>query len=377
MAEYSTATPGRKGPGGKPVLAYIKPSDYCNVGCDHCYLPEYVRAQKYRMDEETFSASLDAVEEMVKAQRAPGAMILWHGGEPLALPRDYFRDLCERTRLRMPTSIQAIQTSLIPYRPQWSSIVEEFFEGQIGSSVDFSQRTLRGSSEKYLELWMSKVEMARSHGHNVIPGMVPSRAEIGRGTQIADWLHDRGFRAWNIDRYNSFAKEDPARPNNREHSQFLTEAFDSVMSRFLQTGDAVRVNTVTAALSGILLNQPGDRWGGSCSNDFIVINPDGTTNACPDKISYEGFSNIKEGYKGFKLSEERKKWIREHLMGHRNSDCPTCPFNTFCKSGCPLTPNTPESEGECSGYHRHLRHVREWVRLNPSAADDYFYQATK
>jgi uncharacterized protein len=267
MAEYATAIPGKTAPGGKPVLAYLKPSDYCNVGCDHCYLPEAVRAQKFRMDDATFAASLDTVEEMIRAQRAPGAVILWHGGEPLALPRDYFTDLCERAQKRLPNSMQAIQTSLIPYRPEWSSLVERFFDGQIGSSVDFSQRTLRGSAERYLELWMSKVEMARGHGHHVIPGMVPSRNELGRGAEIADWLYERGFRAWNIDRYNSFSKDDPARPNNKEHSAFLTEVFDAILGKFLKTGEVIQVNTVTAALSGILINQPGDRWGGSCSND--------------------------------------------------------------------------------------------------------------
>lgn len=374
MSEVSSMTPRAK---GKPVLAYIKPSDYCNVGCDHCYLPEYVRAQKYRMDQATFHASLDAIDDMVRAQRAPGALIIWHGGEPLALPRDYLRDLCEQTQKRLPSAIQTIQTSLIPYRQEWSEIIHEFFDGEIGSSVDFSQRTLRGSAQEYLDLWMCKVNLARSHGHTIIPGMVPSRGELGNGKKITLWLHEQGFSSWNIDRYNSFSKEDPSRPNNREHSLFLTEVFDEIMHLHTAHKTFIKVNTIQAALSGIMLDQPGDRWGGSCSNDFLVINPDGSTNACPDKISHEKFSDIKDGYQGFKLSEERKKWIREHLIGHRNSDCPTCPFNTFCKSGCPLTPNTPETEGECSGYHRHLRHVRDWVEANRSAAEDYLLMAQR
>lgn len=368
MSEVSSTTNRAK---GKPVLAYIKPSDYCNVGCDHCYLPEFVRAQKFRMDDETFTSSLDAIDDMVRAQRAPGAIIVWHGGEPLALPRTYLADLCARAQERLPTVIQTIQTSLIPYRKEWSPIIEQYFDSQIGSSVDFSQRKLKGSTQQYLDLWMSKVTLARTHGHTIIPGMVPSRGEMGKGAELSQWLRDRAFTSWNIDRYNSFAKSDPQRPSNKEHSRFLTEVFDEIMGTFRDRGIFTQVNTVQAALGGILNNQPGDRWGGSCSNDFLVINPDGATNACPDKISYQEFSNIKDGYKGFKLSEERKKWIREHMLGHRNSDCPTCPFNTFCKSGCPLTPNTPELEGECSGYHMHLRHVRDWVSANRSIAEDY------
>ena len=32
--------------GARPVTAYVKPSDYCNVGCEHCYLPLAVRADR-------------------------------------------------------------------------------------------------------------------------------------------------------------------------------------------------------------------------------------------------------------------------------------------------------------------------------------------
>lgn len=366
----------KKRTNGRPVIAYLKPSDYCNVGCDHCYLPAAVRASKFRMSEETLQASLKTVEKMVASQNSPGALIVWHGGEPLALPQDYFHHICAAARAQIPAAIQSIQTSLIPYKHSWAPLISEYLDHQIGTSVDFSQRTVKGSSSAYLDLWMKKVEMARRDGFLVTPGMVPSKSELGKGEEIVEWLDDKKFSAWNIDRYNSFAKDDPSRPTNKEHSSFLTEIFDAVMHRFITQGKFVRVNTVSAALGGILANAPGDRWGGSCSHDFIVVNPDGSTNACPDKISYESFSNIKDGYRGFKISEERKKWIRDHLLAHQNSHCSTCQFNSFCKSGCPLTPNTPDTEGECSGYHSHLKHVRDWCQKNRSAAKDYLELAS-
>jgi radical SAM protein with 4Fe4S-binding SPASM domain len=355
---------------GKPVIAYLKPTDYCNVGCDHCYLPKAVRANKFRMDDETFTASLNTVADMVKAQRAPGALIVWHGGEPLALPVKYFTDLCDQVKGVLSNSIQSIQTSLIPFRSEWAPLVEKHFDSQIGSSIDFSQRTLKGSSNAYLDLWLSKVELARSYGFLVTPGTVPSVSEVGNGATIVKWFRDNEFHAWNIDRYNSFSGHDENRPTNKQHSAFLTEVFNQVMMDF-ESGYFAKVNTVQAALLGIVRNMPGDRWGGSCSSDFIVVNPDGSTNACPDKISHEKFSDVSEGFSGYKLSEKRKAWIREQILGHRNSDCPSCPFNTFCKSGCPLTPNTPETEGECSGYSRHLTVVREWAANNWSDAERY------
>lgn len=354
----------------KPLTVYIKPSDYCNVGCSHCYLPVEVRADKTRMLPETFEASLNTVAEMARRQNAIGTLIVWHGGEPLSLPVAYFTEMAQEAHSRLPGVVQALQTSLIPYTSRWAPLIDKYMGGEVGSSVDFTQRAIRGSNAAYLDFWLQKVEKARGDGFRIVPGMVPSTGEMGRGRDIVDWLHKHHFSQWNIDRYNQFGGDDPQRPTNAQHSTFLTEVFDAVMDQ-ARHGIYTRINTVRAALGGVLFNSPGERWGGTCSHDFLVINPDGRTNACPDKISHEGFSSIHDGYGAFQASSARKAWIREHLLGHRNPHCATCPFQTFCRSGCPLTPNTPESEGECSGYHRHLRHVRGFSQQHTALVQDY------
>lgn len=362
--------PKKRAGTGRPLTVYLKPSDYCNVGCSHCYLPVAVRANKFKMTTKVFDSALKTVAEMEKRQNAPGSLIVWHGGEPLSLQVDYLTHLAEETQRALPTCIQSLQTSLIPYSEKWKNIVSDHFGSEIGTSVDFTQRTLKGSPQAYLSFWMTKVTLARQHGYKVIPGMVPSTGEMGKGKEIAQWFEENGFRHWNIDRYNQFAGVDPLRPNNKAHSQFLSEVFDAIMDLARQK-IYTQVNTVKAALNAILFNMPGERWGGSCSHDFLVINPDGQTHACPDKISHEGFSNITQGFDAFQASPERKAWIRKHLLGHQNTHCATCPFQTFCRSGCPLTPNDPESEGECSGYHRHLRHVQEFCTTNRHLAMEY------
>lgn len=357
-------------PRARPLTVYVKPSDYCNVGCDHCYLPESVRANKSRMTQKTFDATLEAVRKMAVQQNAPGVLIVWHGGEPLSLPVDYFMNLAAQTHQELPGAIQSLQTSLIPYNQRWETLIATYFEGEIGSSIDFTQRTLKGSAKSYQDFWMKKVNMARAAGFNVIPGVVPSKHEIGKGAELCQWMKENGFTSWNIDRYNQFKGFDPLRPLNVEHSHFLREVFDETMKQ-AKLGHFTAINVVKAGIAGILYNQPGERWGGHCSHDFLVVNPDGSTNSCPDKISFESFSNINEGYETFKKSKGRKNWIKLHLLEHRNPDCPTCPFNTFCKSGCPLTPNDVPIEGECSGYNRYLHHIQNFAKANKNLLVDY------
>lgn len=354
----------------RPVTAYLKPTDYCNIGCEHCYLPAAVRANKSRFTPTILDRAIDTINEMIRRQKSPGALVVWHGGEPLTLPVDWLDKACRRVSERIPDSIQTIQTSLIPYRSAWGEVISRHMGGHVGSSIDFSQRKLRGDVGRYQDLWLEKVALARSDGLTITPGVVPTRNEVGRGKEIVSWMLEHDFLTWNIDRYNAASGPDPNRPNNAQHSLFLTEVFDAVMD--LAASDIfMQVNTVSAALRGVLRGLPGDRWGGGCSSEFIVVNPDGSTNACPDKISLESFGNIADSEDAFLASDARKAWIRKHLLHHSNSHCARCRFRSFCKSGCPLTPNTPESEGECAGYSRHLSHVETFARANEALVTRY------
>ena len=46
------------------LTVYLKPTNYCNVGCDFCYLPEDVRANKARMSPETLDATLELIGQL-------------------------------------------------------------------------------------------------------------------------------------------------------------------------------------------------------------------------------------------------------------------------------------------------------------------------
>ena len=358
------------------VTAYLKPSDYCSVGCEHCYLPDEARTSRVRMTLNTLDKAIETIRGMASVQPARGILIVWHGGEPLALPKEYFRKMCERVRERLPEAIQSIQTSLIPYRKDWAPILLEFTGTHIGSSIDFSLRTIRGNAERYQLLWLKKAAQARQDGFSVTPGVVPSRHELGRGIEICDWMERHGFLDWNIDRYNSHGKEDLLRPSNIEHSEFLTQVFKAAMKR-VERGVFMKINTVRAALAGILVGATGDRWGTSCSRDFIVVNPDGTASACPDMAGYSSYGHVSGGFWEFSGSEARRKWIRNHLIGRANPNCRSCRFNGFCRTGCPLTPNAPELEGDCSGYSRHLSHVADFAVRKPDIAWKYLRETTE
>lgn len=343
------------------ISAYIKATNRCNVGCTHCYLPEAVRMSSVRMAPETIEQTASFLAEMQVMGRHDSTMVIWHGGEPLVVSPDWYFRAGEILDRVLPGHRETMQTSLIPFREEFVELVRARFNSFLGASVDFSQRRLNGSVSAYHDLFMKKVDLARENGITVAPGVVPSTADVGREAEIVDWFVDRDFNSFNIDRYNAYEAHFPDRPTNRQHAQFLIGLLDALLVRMDEAGSAPWVGAIRGGISGVLHGVGGDRWGGSCMSDFVVVEPDGSLNNCPDKSSIEApFANASDGYRHFAGSKARRNWIQHQAMGHQNSHCKGCEFFHFCKSGCPITPNAPEAEGgECSGYHSFLTHVRK------------------
>jgi radical SAM protein with 4Fe4S-binding SPASM domain len=361
------------------ITAYVKPTNGCNVGCTHCYLPEAVRANKSRMTDDVLLDTAQFLKDMMVRGRHQGAHVLWHGGEPLTISPDWFYRAGAMLDVELPGHSESMQTSLIPLRREHLPLFKDRLNSFVGSSVDFSQRQIKGSVEAYHALWMDKVDMARNAGIKVVAGVVPTRNELGREEAIVDWFVSRDFDAFNIDRYNAYGTYFPDRPSNLEHSYFLMGLFDALMEQMGIKGRAPLVGAIRSAITGVLHGVGGDRWGGSCQSDFIVVEPDGSLNNCPDKAPFEEtFGNVSGGFNEFAKSRFRRKWIRVQNLDHKQSHCFGCENQSFCQSGCPITPNgAPEGEDECSGYRTMLTHVRRYASSSEGRAtlDAYLDQA--
>jgi len=76
--------------GERMISVYLKPTNFCNVDCAHCYLPEAVRANKERMSPEMLHSVMSFLKDMQIKGKHNNMFLIWHGGEPLTLPISYF-----------------------------------------------------------------------------------------------------------------------------------------------------------------------------------------------------------------------------------------------------------------------------------------------
>lgn len=347
-------------------VMYLKPTNYCNVGCDHCYLSTDVRKNKLKMTESQLVNAANLLKSAVQQEGASSAHIIWHGGEPMVLSPAFYKStehVLKEVLAQIPYT-ESMQTSLIPFSEDWIDLIHQRFDSHLGSSIDFSQRKIQGSPDRYMELWLGKVALARRHGIHITPGMVPSRSDINQADAIIDFFCDNDFSRFNIDRYSDYGVKMVDRPTNKQHAGFMCDLFDAIISRKQKNKRVPLINVIYAGIRGVLFSQPGDRWGTTCQRDFIVVEPDGSINTCPDRTSYDTpFSNVNDGFDMFAGSPKRRQWIRIATVEHQESHCHQCEFNHWCKSGCPITPNGPANgEQECSGYKSFLLHIKDRLK---------------
>lgn len=112
MGRRGAASPPRERPphGYTTGLLILQPTTFCNIDCRYCYLP--ARSRSVRMSLGTVAAVLPNLAASGLTGRRMTAV--WHAGEPLAVPLEFYRDAFRVLRghgVEGLTLSQAIQTN--------------------------------------------------------------------------------------------------------------------------------------------------------------------------------------------------------------------------------------------------------------------------
>src|SRR5208337_2168361 len=74
---------------GPLELLVLQPTPFCNIDCSYCYLPDRLNGSRVT------AATVRSVAQWVvqSGQLGSEVGVLWHAGEPLTVPVDYYREL--------------------------------------------------------------------------------------------------------------------------------------------------------------------------------------------------------------------------------------------------------------------------------------------
>lgn len=177
-------------------LVVIQPSNFCNLDCAYCYLPN--RDDRARMHD----AILERAIERVLSSRSLGDQltVVWHAGEPTAVPIAFYERAMQLFAQYTPKGLsvtQSFQTNGTLISDEWCAFIRAH-DFKIGVSVDGpeflhdSRRTTRSGKGTHKRV-MAGVRKLREHGIDYSAICVLSRESLAHPDVIFDFFYDNGF----------------------------------------------------------------------------------------------------------------------------------------------------------------------------------------
>lgn len=236
------------------TLAVIQPSPFCNINCDYCYLPD--RAASHRMDEGTLEKVVRGLfaTDLVREQ----ITFVWHAGEPLAVPREWYRHAFEiigdnaPPGLRITHSFQSNGTLL---SQEWCGFIAQTGVC-IGLSIDGpafihdAHRKTRSGAGTH-ERAMRGVALLREQGIDFHVIAVVTRDSLDHADEIFDFFIDNGITrfGFNVEEQEGIHTRSTL---DNAGSERVRAFFQRIFERQKAHQGAVRVREFDFALQRIL-----------------------------------------------------------------------------------------------------------------------------
>ena len=114
-------------------LLVVQPTTFCNIDCSYCYLSH--RSENKRMD----SATVKAIARFLRGMplRDPQLSVVWHAGEPLTAPVDFYEAAFQVLQSDAAPTVfcHHFQTNGMLINDEWCALFERW-SVNIGISID-------------------------------------------------------------------------------------------------------------------------------------------------------------------------------------------------------------------------------------------------
>ncbi len=160
--------PALQGERAAPVIdiVVVQPTPFCNINCSYCYLPQ--RNDKTVIEQSTVFNLFSKVFDSGWA--APEVTIIWHAGEPLVVPVEFYRtafETIERLRPQQVSLKHTFQTNGMLITPAWCELIKDW-QLEVGVSIDgprhlHDKKRMTRSGQGTFDKTLAGIRLLREH----------------------------------------------------------------------------------------------------------------------------------------------------------------------------------------------------------------------
>ncbi len=327
----------------KIFVVIAKPTRVCNAHCTYCSSPpleEMGESWEPEWNINTFKLFFDKVFPHME----DGATWIWHGGEPMLMGVDFYKESYEYALSKMreykKTVYFSMQSNMLGYNEKWKDVFLNVFGGSLSSSFDPDEknRTIKGNWENYSRIFKRSLDNMMDDGFMPMVIGVYKEENAHMMNKMYDWSLSRGDKSFPL-RFNYCV------PTGRQgdtgeliSAETYANNLIEVYNRWIKDSPNFTITPLDQMLKKTI-GQDGEGhcpWTRSCGGRFINIEPNGEVYNCSD------FSDLESKYCFGNLhSDSIEKILTSQpaidIKRRKNkipTSCMSCEHFTECEGGC-------------------------------------------
>lgn len=318
----------------------MKITHACNLDCKYCF---YLKDDYLCSIENTLS--IDKLKYILKetAKICNNIDLVFHGGEPLLLPIDYFEEvlnyqkiLANEESVSFRNSIQSngtILNSSILYLIQ--DLGFEYgvsLDGQ--KDVHDSNRVFKGSKKGTFDLILRNLEQLRTNNINISSLVVATKKTIENPLEFYSFFKSNSIDIKINEMYFERNNQNLA-PTNNELSNFMIKLFDLWFND--KSNDLISIEPFTTIISSFWGENAGDCCYKSSCTSFFLVETDGSITLCSRlKFLNHNLGNLYDNTWNEIFKNNVIKKLNKRVL-EPNNECANCTWLKTCYGGCPAS----------------------------------------
>jgi uncharacterized protein len=332
------------------TLLVLQASPFCNINCDYCYLPN--RTSTRRMSMQVLAS---AIEKTYASDLVRGELtIIWHAGEPLAVPISWYEEAFATISLNAPSGakiVHSIQSNGTLLNQAWCDFIRRH-DIRMGLSIDgpdflhdLHRKTRRGEGSHRAAMRGLQLLKDNAIPFHVIA--VITEAALGHAQEIYDFFETAGVErlGFNIEEVEA---EHAVSTLGVGHGERVREFYQTIFQNQKQRR-SITIREFAAAeqkiRSGISLREFTFPWFNEQVRPFGIISVDWQGNFSTYSPELLGmalepygefcFGNVLRDHFADALETPKFRQVLVDIQTGIKQCAETCPYYGYCGAGAP------------------------------------------